>query len=72
MIQDGITNFVNMLDNIMVGRIGTEQMSGVSIANQLFFVFNLCVFGGFSGIGIFTAQYFGKGDIKGVRDSMRF
>ena len=72
MIQNGITNFVNMLDNIMVGRIGTEQMSGVSIANQLFFVFNLCVFGGFSGIGIFTAQYFGKGDIKGVRDSMRF
>lgn len=72
MIQNGITNFVNMLDNIMVGKIGTEQMSGVSITNQLFFVFNLCVFGGFSGIGIFTAQYFGKGDIKGVRDSMRF
>ena len=34
-IQNFITNFVGMLDNIMVGRIGTEQMSGVSIANQL-------------------------------------
>ncbi|MBQ8208858.1 MAG: MATE family efflux transporter [Clostridia bacterium] len=72
MIQNGITNFVNMLDNIMVGKIGTEQMTGVAITNQLFFVFNLCVFGGFSGIGIFTAQFFGKGDMKGVRDSMRF
>lgn len=72
MIQNGITNFVNMLDNIMVGKIGTEQMTSVAIVNQLFFVFNLCVFGGFSGIGIFTAQFFGKGDMKGVRDSMRF
>ena len=72
MVQNGITNFVNMLDNIMVGKIGTEQMTGVAIANQLFFVFNLCVFGGFSGIGIFTAQFFGKGDMKGVRDSIRF
>ena len=72
MVQNGITNFVNMLDNIMVGKIGTEQMTGVAIVNQLFFVFNLCVFGGFSGIGIFTAQFFGKGDMKGVRDSLRF
>lgn len=72
MVQNGITNFVNMLDNIMVGKIGTEQMTGVSISNQLFFVFNLCIFGGFSGIGIFTAQFFGSGDTKGVRDSMRF
>ena len=38
MIQNGITNFVNLLDNIMVGRLGTEQMSGVSIVNQLMFV----------------------------------
>lgn len=67
MIQNGFTTFVNLLDNIMVGRVGTDQMSGVAIANQLVFVFNLCIFGGLSGIGIFTAQFFGKGDIKGVR-----
>ena len=72
MVQNGITNFVNMLDNIMVGKIGTEQMTGVAIANQLFFVFNLCIFGAFSGAGIFTSQFFGKGDMKGVRDSLRF
>ena len=49
MIQNGITNFVSLLDNIMVGQIGTEQMSGVAIVNQLIFVYNLCIFGGVSG-----------------------
>ncbi len=72
MIQNGITNFVSMLDNIMVGQIGTEQMSGVSIANQLFFVFNLCLFGGYSGVGIFTSQFYGKKDTEGIRHAVRF
>ena len=71
-IQNGITNFVNLLDNVMVGRLGTEQLSGVGIANQLIFVFTLCVFGGLSGAGIFTAQFFGKGDPEGLRYSIRF
>ncbi len=72
MIQNGITNFVNMLDNIMVGAIGTNQMTGVSVANQLIFVFNLCVFGAVSGAGIFVAQFHGNGNTKGVRDTFRF
>ena len=55
-IQNAITNFVSFLDNIMVGQIGTEQMSGVAIANQLIFVFNLCIFGGVSGAGIFGTR----------------
>ena len=71
MLQNGITNFVNMLDNIMVGRIGTDPMTGVSIVNSLLFVWNLCVFGGLSGIGIFTAQYCGKEDDEGVRRTFR-
>ena len=71
-IQNGITNVVNLLDNVMVGRLGTEQLSGVGIANQLIFVFTLCLFGGLSGAGIFTAQFFGKGDKKGMRYSVRF
>lgn len=72
MIQNGITNFVNLLDNIMVGRLGTEQMSGVSIVNQLMFVYNICIFGGVSGAGIFTAQYFGQKDDEGIRHTFRF
>ena len=71
-IQNGITNFVSLLDNLMVGRIGTEQMSGVAIVNQLIFVFNLCIFGAVSGAGIFTAQFFGHGDYEGVRNTFRF
>lgn len=72
MLQNGITNFVNMLDNIMVGQIGTDQMSGVAIINQLIFVFNLCIFGGISGAGIFTAQFFGQQNHEGVRYTFRF
>lgn len=72
MIQNGITNFVNMLDNIMIGAVGTPQMTGVAISNQLFFVFNLCVFGAVSGAGIFGAQFFGSNDEQGVRHTFRF
>lgn len=72
MIQNGITNFVALLDNIMVGQIGTEQMSGTAIVNQLLFVFNLCIFGVLSGPGIFGAQFFGQGNTEGVRHTFRF
>lgn len=71
-IQNGITNFVSLLDNIMVGQLGTEPMSGVAIGNQLIFVFNLCIFGGISGAGIFCAQFFGSGNHDGVRQTFRF
>lgn len=71
-VQNAITNFVSFLDNIMVGQIGTEQMSGVAIANQLIFVFNLCIFGGVSGAGIFGTQFFGKGDYEGQKYTFRF
>ncbi len=72
MIQNGITNFVSLLDNIMVGSFGNVEMTGVSIANTILFVFNLTVFGGVSGAGIFLAQFFGKGDNGGMRYSARY
>jgi len=72
MIQNAITNFVGMLDNIMVGLVGTEQMTGVAISNQLIFIFYLTVFGAVAGAGIFGAQFFGNGDHKGVRYAFRF
>ncbi|MBR5313624.1 MAG: MATE family efflux transporter [Clostridia bacterium] len=71
-IQQGITNFVSLLDNLMVGGLGTHPMSGVSIVNQLIFVFNLTIFGGLSGASIFGTQFFGVGDWKGMRDTFRF
>lgn len=70
-IQNAVTNLVNLLDNLMVGSLGTEQMSGVAIVNQFIFVFNLAIFGAVSAAGIFTAQFNGRGDNVGVRNTLR-
>lgn len=70
-IQNTITNVVSLLDNVMVGSIGTLQMSAVAIVNQLIFVFNLCIFGGLAGAGIFSTQYAGANDDRGVRHCFR-
>ena len=71
-LQSLVTNLVSMIDNIMVGQIGTEQMSGVSIVNQFIFVFNITIFGSVSGPSIFGAQFFGKGDSEGQKHTFRF
>ena len=71
MIQNGITNAVGLVDHIMVGSLGTEAMTAVSIVGQLLFVFSLALFGGVSGPGIFTAQFHGQGNSEGVRASTR-
>lgn len=72
MIQNGITNFVSLLDNLMIGRVGTEPMSGVAIVNQLMFVIYLGIFGALAGPGIYGAQFYGKGDHEGVRNTFRY
>ena len=72
MIQNGISNFVNLLDNLMIGRVGTNALSGVAIANQLIFVFYLVIFGATAGAGIFTAQFKGNDDNEGIRYTFRF
>ena len=71
MIQNGITNAVGLVDHIMVGSLGTEAMTAVSIVGQLLFVYLLALFGGLAGPGIFTAQYYGRGSTEGVRASTR-
>ena len=71
LVQNCISNFVNLLDNLMVGALNDEAMSGVTIANQLIFVFNLCIFGGQAGPGIFGAQFYGAGDTEGLRCTFR-
>ena len=72
MIQNGISQIVNLLDNFMIGNVGTTSLSGVGIANQMMFVFYLMTFGATAGSGIFTAQYYGKKDWEGVRITFRF
>lgn len=70
--QNLISNFVNLLDNVMVGQVGTVEMSGVAIANQLIFVFNLAIFGAISGAGIYGAQFAGAANWEGFRQTFRF
>lgn len=65
-IQNAITNLVSFLDNIMVGQLGTEQMSGVAIVNQLIFVYNLAVFGAVSAASIFEHSILAKEIIRGI------
>jgi putative MATE family efflux protein len=72
MVQFAISTFVGLLDNIMLGQVGTEEMSGAAIANQFMFIYNISLFGLVSGAGIFSAQFFGAKDNEGVRDTFRF
>lgn len=71
-LQQFITQFVALLDNLMVGSVGNDEMIGVSLANQLLFVFNLGIFGSLSGAAIFATQYFGAKDKEGYQETMRF
>ena len=71
LIQQFISSFVSLLDNIMVGSLGTEGISAASIANSVLMVQMLAIFGGLSGASIFGAQFFGKGDTEGVRNTFR-
>ena len=72
MAQNVITNFVNMLDNLMVGQLGEAELSGVSVANAFIYIYNMAVFGAVSGAGILAAQFHGKKDAEGVRYCFRF
>ncbi len=72
MLQNVVTNFVSLLDNIMVGQTGTASMTGVSVVGQLFFIFYLIVFGTVSGPGIFCAQFWGAGDERSFKSSFRY
>lgn len=71
-MQNLVTNLVSLIDNIMGGRSGAEQMTGVSIVNQFVFIFNITTFGAVSDPGIFGAQFFGKGDHEGQKQTFRF
>jgi putative MATE family efflux protein len=66
-IQSLITSSLNMVDTIMIGRLGDSEIAAVGICNQVYFLFMLLIFGGYSGASIFLSQYFGVKDIKNIR-----
>ncbi len=71
MIQQGITTFVGLLDNIMVGQLNENAIAGVAIANQIMFIVLICFIGGLAGPGIFVAQYFGAKDEEALKQAFR-
>ena len=71
MLQQGVTNFVGLLDNIMVGQLNQAAIDGVAIANQLMFIVMFALMGGLAGPGIFLAQFKGANDQEGLRNSFR-
>lgn len=67
MLQNLVNSFVNMVDTVMIGQLGTAEIAGVGLANNFFFLLNMLLFGAASGAGVFTAQFWGKKDIAGIR-----
>ena len=65
--QQLITASLNMVDVLMVGQLGETSVAALGLANQIFFLLILFLFGVTSGIAIFTAQYWGKGDVENIR-----
>jgi len=58
---------LNLVDNVMVGGLGTEALAAVGLANTLYFVLNVALFGVTSGLSVFISQYWGRRDTAGIR-----
>ena len=65
--QQLITASLNMVDVLMVGQLGEASIAALGLANQVFFLLILFLFGVTSGMAIFTAQYWGQGDVESIR-----
>ncbi|MDF2520862.1 MAG: family efflux transporter [Clostridia bacterium] len=72
MLQNLISSVLNMVDTIMVGTLGEAQLAAVGLANQVFFVFFLLIYGINSGCGIFIAQYWGSKDEDNIKRTLSF
>ena len=72
MIQNTFTNLIGLVNNVTVGRLGTEQLAGGAGANQLVSIYIMCIWGAMSGAEIFGAQFHGKNDMENLRNTFRF
>lgn len=66
-LQGMLNTLVNLTDTLMIGTLGATSIAAVGLANKVFFVFSLLVFGIVSGSGILAAQFWGSGDVKNIR-----
>ncbi|MCX7708715.1 MAG: MATE family efflux transporter [Clostridia bacterium] len=66
-LQNFISSALNLVDTVMIGQLGEAEIAAVALANQIFFLLILFLFGISSGAGIFHAQFWGKGDVPNIR-----
>ena len=66
-LQNLLTLGTQMMDSIMLGQLGQNELSASSLANQPFFIFNLLIFGMASGSSVLNAQFWGKRDIRSIK-----
>ncbi|MCI8864474.1 MAG: MATE family efflux transporter [Lachnospiraceae bacterium] len=66
-LQGMLNTVVNLVDTMMIGQLGETAIAAVGLANKVFFVFTLLVFGVVSGSGVLAAQYWGNKDVKNIR-----
>ena len=66
-IRTTVSSFSGFIDNLMVGQLGVNSISAVSIINNILFVFICTITGTIAGASIFSTQYFGIKDYNGVK-----
>lgn len=69
-LQNLIASSLNMLDTVMVGKLGEAEIAAVGVGNQVFLLFNVMIMGLSGGCGIFIAQFWGRKDVKNIRRTM--
>lgn len=67
MLQNFISTFLNMIDTVMVGKLGETEIAAVGIANQYFLFFNMFLFGFSAGCSVFISQFWGKRDLQNIK-----
>lgn len=67
MIQNFISSLLNMIDTVMVGKLGEIEIAAVGIANQYFFFFNMFLIGLCAGCSVFISQFWGKKDVANIK-----
>lgn len=69
-IQNFVGTALNLVDNMMIGTQGEAALAAVSLSNRIFFILIITLFGIYSGLGIYSSQYWGKKDIVNIRKIM--
>lgn len=70
-LQNLLNNVLNLIDTLMIGKLGEAEIAGVGLSNKVFFVFTLLIFGVCSGSAILASQYWGKREVSNIKRVFR-